>query len=333
MTLNFSKSNVSLSVGPPGAKYTFSPLGNRATVGIPGSGLYYTVKDPGGGAARARGGSAGRAKPSVESRLDLGFLQRLLASADEKAFVDGLLALHRGDEQGALARLEEAADDPDAAWLAGFLRMKYGPLSDAETHLRRALAGARTLGRFYRKYDLATQLDLPVTPEVTAHVEPGVRGIHLGLCETLQAQGRFAEAREAVASLLEIEPQDVIAQLSLAELLLADDADRDAAQQVVSMTASVENESFPHAALLLYKARALSLLDMDTAAIDALTLALRRRKGRPVELLHQLRYERALAYERVGNQRRARQDLERLYSESPDFEDVAQRLARKGFER
>mgnify|MGYP000208509797 CR=1 FL=1 len=122
VTLNFSKSNVSLSVGPPGAKYTFSPLGNRATVGIPGSGLYYTVKDPGRGAARSRGGSAGRAKPSVESRLELGFLQRLLASADEKAFVDGLLALHRGDEQGALARLEEAPDDPDASWLAGFLR-------------------------------------------------------------------------------------------------------------------------------------------------------------------------------------------------------------------
>ena len=329
VTLNFSKSNVSLSVGPPGAKYTFSPRGNRTTVGIPGSGLFYTVQEPGADRTRARRGSGSEARRSVESRLELGFLQRLLASADEKAFVDGLLALHRGDEQGALARLEEAPDDADASWLAGFLRMKHGPLASAEAHLRRVLEEPRGLGRFYRKYDLATRLDLPVTPEVTAHVEPGVRGLYLGLCEVCQAQDRNAEARSAVSALLEIEPEDVIARLSLAELLLDEPADRGAAQQVVSMTASVKNDSFPHAALLLYKARALRLLDMDTAAIDALTLALRRRKGRPPALLHQLRYERALAYERVGKRRRVREDLERLYAEAPDFEDVATRLAQR----
>jgi hypothetical protein len=38
VTLNLSKSMASLSFGPPGAKYTISPLGNRATVGLPGSG-------------------------------------------------------------------------------------------------------------------------------------------------------------------------------------------------------------------------------------------------------------------------------------------------------
>ena len=49
VTLNLSKSTASLSFGPPGAKYTISPRGNRATAGIPGTGLFYTVKAPGGG--------------------------------------------------------------------------------------------------------------------------------------------------------------------------------------------------------------------------------------------------------------------------------------------
>ncbi|MCC5957236.1 MAG: DUF4236 domain-containing protein, partial [Natronohydrobacter sp.] len=45
VTLNLSKSTASLSFGPRGAKYTISPRGNRATAGLPGTGLFYTVHD------------------------------------------------------------------------------------------------------------------------------------------------------------------------------------------------------------------------------------------------------------------------------------------------
>ena len=45
VTLNLSKSMVSLSFGPPGAKYTISPNGNRMTAGLTGTGLFYTVHD------------------------------------------------------------------------------------------------------------------------------------------------------------------------------------------------------------------------------------------------------------------------------------------------
>lgn len=38
VTLNLSKSTASLSFGPRGAKYTISPRGNRATMGLPGTG-------------------------------------------------------------------------------------------------------------------------------------------------------------------------------------------------------------------------------------------------------------------------------------------------------
>jgi hypothetical protein len=45
VTLNLSKSIASLSLGPRGAKYTISPRGNRATAGLTGTGLFYTVHD------------------------------------------------------------------------------------------------------------------------------------------------------------------------------------------------------------------------------------------------------------------------------------------------
>ena len=50
------------------------------------------------------------------------------------------------------------------------------------------------------------------------------------------------------------------------------------------------------------------------------------KKDRSADLLHALRYERALAYEDLGQKSRARAEFEKLYAETPDFEDVAERL-------
>ena len=54
--------------------------------------------------------------------------------------------------------------------------------------------------------------------------------------------------------------------------------------------------------------------------------AQRRKKGRSDDLLRALRYERALAYKDLGQKSRARAEFEKLYAETPDFEDVAERL-------
>ena len=48
ITLNFSKSGVSTSLGPRGAKVTIGKKGVRKTFGIPGTGMYYTDYSPWG---------------------------------------------------------------------------------------------------------------------------------------------------------------------------------------------------------------------------------------------------------------------------------------------
>ena len=65
---------------------------------------------------------------------------------------------------------------------------------------------------------------------------------------------------------------------------------------------------------------------MATAARDALTAGLRRRKDRGPEILNALRYERALVYIELKQKQRARRELETLYAADPDYEDVAERL-------
>ena len=67
-------------------------------------------------------------------------------------------------------------------------------------------------------------------------------------------------------------------------------------------------------------------LGLNEAARDVLTRTLRRKKDRSNELLRVLRYERARVYEELGQRKRARSELEKLYAESPDYEDVAARL-------
>lgn len=45
LSVNISKSGPSLTVGVRGAHVTFGPRGARRSVGIPGTGIYYTSQD------------------------------------------------------------------------------------------------------------------------------------------------------------------------------------------------------------------------------------------------------------------------------------------------
>ncbi|RMF20103.1 MAG: DUF2924 domain-containing protein [Deltaproteobacteria bacterium] len=51
-----------------------------------------------------------------------------------------------------------------------------------------------------------------------------------------------------------------------------------------------------------------------------------RARRRDAELLRALRRERALVYKELGQRRRERSELEKLYAEDPEYEDVAARL-------
>ena len=327
ITLNLSKGGVSMSVGPPGAKFTVGTRGTRATIGLPGTGLSYTVSNPLGqaksGATRATGPVPASQRPS------LGFFKRLITPAHEELFVDGLAALSDGQETEAL-RLMEAAlvhDDAmaDAAWLAAFLRLKLEHFDTAVRHFQRALQQSHKLGQRFDQYGLTPRIGLPVTPEVTAELRPNAHSALLGLVEALQLQGKDSEAVEHLEILLERQSDDPVALASYAELVLDTD-DRSCWQKVVELTALVGNETAVHTAVLLLRGKTLIRLGMDHAAEGVFTTALRRTKDRAETLLREIRYQRALVYERLGKRAQARRELERVYAEDPGFEVVAQRL-------
>jgi tetratricopeptide (TPR) repeat protein len=313
-----------------GANVTLGRQGVRKTVGIPGTGLFYTeVGNP--GRSRRRSSTTRRAEPppppEPEHKLDLGFFERLFTPKAERSFVDGCKAYVAGQTKKAFHELRKATHLADGAFLAGFLALDARQLDEAEKFLKWSEAKHRTLGKHFNKYGLNVELALPITEFVIAHVRPCRRGVLLGLAEIYQAQDHVKESLDCLKKLRREDGEDVVVNLSVAELICeAAPTDKRLAKQIVELAGDVKNESSVHAGLMLYKARALRTLELPTAARDVLTAACRKTRNRDEDLLRSIRYERACVYEDLGRKSRARREFEKIYAEDPGFEDVAERL-------
>ena len=333
LSLNFSKSGMSFSAGPRGAKVTVGPRGVRTTVGIPGTGLYYTETSRSARTASRR--TAVPADPLLpaakpEDQLTLGFFKRLVVPAEEQALVDGMHDYLAGDADAALAHLQQAAHLPDGAFMAGVISINKGNLATAEGYLRTAFTFANQLGTYFNKYGITLNLSFSITKEIMAQLHPDIRGAGLAYVEVLQRLKKWAEAIDCLKRLWEVDAKDPVVTLSLIELYMdARRDDKDTNRDILRRTESVTNDSPMHAALLLYRARAMRTLALPDAARETLSTALKKTRGYPPELLCALRYERALVYDSLGQQGRARKDLETVYAEAPDYEDVAARLGLK----
>lgn len=334
ISINLSKSGASLSVGPRGAKLTVGPRGTRTTVGIPGTGMYYTESSSSrstGRTPRSRvphdAPAAPPLPPTPKERLTLGFFENLITPASEKALVNGLREFDSGNVEAAIESLKQSLELADAAYFAGFLCIMHGRLEEGEHCLRTALQNPKDLGKYFRKYGLSAKIGLPITDEVTAEVEPNERGIYLGLVEVYQHTGNLPGAIACLKRLWALDSSDLLVKLSLVELYMETHADDKATcSEVVKMTTDVKNESSLHAALILYRAKALRHLGLNDAAREVLTKTIAGSKRYPPELRHALSYERARAYEELGQAARARKEFEKLYAEAPGYEDVAARL-------
>jgi tetratricopeptide (TPR) repeat protein len=345
VTLNLSKGGGSVSVGPQGTKLTFGTSGARATFGIPGTGLFYTtnfsLKKLGklfGGSSDAEVRETAEAGTTLAENKSAGelsqqdkripdFFEQVVLSDDEKDLAAGCQALAAGDEEAALVHFSQTAELADGAFLAGCLSLKKRDVPKAIQYLTAAAQQEKELGHCLSRYDISATLNLEITEEIAAHVGPDIRGVLLALAEAYQAQKEYPEAIRCLQRLRLLEPGDVVVKLSLAELLMeAGNPTKETCREVVHLTEDIKNQSAVHAALLLYKAKALRGLSLLGAAQDALTGALKKTKDRPADLLYALRYERALVYEEQGETKKARMELEKLYAEAPDYEDVKKRL-------
>ena len=93
ISINLSKSGLSASAGVRGAHVTLGPRGVRRTVGIPGTGIYYTENNSLSGSSRKRRSST---RPTDNEAHELvSSIQSCLTTVIAIAIVGAIILLNR----------------------------------------------------------------------------------------------------------------------------------------------------------------------------------------------------------------------------------------------
>jgi tetratricopeptide (TPR) repeat protein len=336
--MNVNKGSVGMSFGVRGARYSMNSSGRRTTsVGIPGTGLY-SIHSSGGGRSQARSTGSGRryGQVPIATTVTADMAEQVIprpgpfAAGSEKSFRAGLVAYLQQNWELARAHFEQAVQadsrnlSDDYFLAATYVRLKRQ--SEAVPLLERIVAAPNALpDALMAKYIPGTmEMQLPITEHVSATVGFDSIGATLVLAEVYQELGRKQEAIGLVQQVHEVLPDDDAVRLSLADLLYDDDDFRG----LVELTQGVENRDDVTLATLHLRAKALANEGLMEPAVELLSSCLRRTAGRDQDLLKEIRYNRAEAYELLGDKRKARADWSKLVAEDAFYRNARERLQR-----
>jgi tetratricopeptide (TPR) repeat protein len=329
--VNVGKKSVGVSAGVRGARYSVSSSGRRTqTVGIPGTGIsHVSTKGSSGGQQKAAAPAAPPTPAQVQAVIPK---PGLFANALEKQYRAALVAYISGDRAAALTAFEGVAA-ADASIVSAHLFAAISTDGDAEParviwHLEAVVSSNaafpdKYMTKFLPPGKLALAMSVKITDLIEAQAPVDQTGASLALAEAYQEGGRLDEAIGLIQQLNDANPSDPVIRLSLADLLLSDN-DFDG---VVEVTAPARNEDDLTDALVHMRAAALFAQGHQTAAFEAFKDALAKTANRDPALLAAIRYDRASAYEAVGQKAKAKADFERLYAADPNYSDIRERLA------
>lgn len=322
VSINLSKSGPSFSFGPRGLKYTIGPRGTRKTFGIPGTGVSYTTTS--GWSKRVGVGSTSPAEPPS---FDLGFFGRMFIPPGDKCVVDGLKLFLAGKHDEAQAVFATSPGEPDAVFMSGFLALGKGLYTSAENAFTRCHGYRDLLGRTISKYSQGFHLSLQVTEFIDTPIRLDERGLALAEVEAFQKQGKYIAAIASLDPVHRRDLSDLVLCLSLCDLIVANpSATASDLQRVVQVTAHITNDEPIHTNLLYLRGAAMYRMHLLDAALSALGSIARKRRDRPDELVHQIRYLRGRLFEQTKDLSRARKEYELIYAEDPRFKDVGMRV-------
>ncbi len=321
MSWNLSKQTEHLAFGARGSKISTGDHGKRPTLGIPGTGLFYTtpVSD------------RNRKRQPIDlqrmSSLDNSYFDGMTVPDVEQQFVLAVQALADGRELEALTYFGGAADFPDAAFMCGALLLKQHNYAEAVQYLEQALKTSAAIGLQFHQYDILATTSLPVTDEITVVVKVNEIGARALLVEAYQGNGQLQEALEQAHYLHTIDPTDAVLLLQYVELLYTTGTGKETWQRIIHLASDLPNDHDIHAAIRLFLARA-HLQKGDTQmGLKTLVETLRKKKHRNSAGLTELLYERGRLFEEMNLQAKATADYQRILELKEDYADVAQRLA------
>ena len=326
--LNLSRTGVGISAGVPGARYSVHSSGRTTkSVGLPGTGLSYRQDSYSKGGKSAQGRSSAPPVAVAPTYPKAG----VLASKEEKAFVQGVTAYMQGRHADALKLFQdvEARDSSGKhigeEFFAGMSLVGLERLQEAIPYLESVLASDHTIpDPLMTKYHVGGAMGVSVTAAVSVTVPMTNLAVALILAEAYQHTSQKQKAIELLESLGAEAPDQQVFALSLADLYFEGDQWDDLVRVTEGVTSNEDDVSLN---ILGFRAYAMAELGLTEAALALSKEALRTKKRDPL-LLRFARYVRGMAYEKAGKTGMAQKEFEKVYAEDSGFLDVAKRLGR-----
>lgn len=324
LRLNFNKNSIGLSIGPRGAKYTINSSGRRtASVGIPGSGLYYTESSGGGRRKSETDPFTSYDSQGNVQHLDIPGLIAGRAETIFFEFADKYLAQESkfSFEETKAAAEAIKIENPDIAPLIDYVMIA----KTVNVSAQEALAICERLyaipdlldGKIPNKYFDQFRATIPIARGISFPTDYNHSYLTYTYSEILQALGQPQKALEIVQNAPESEYKN-IAILDL-HLSLKD------YETVIDETNDLENIDDESAILLIFRGIAYRELKEFDLAIETFKQAMSKR-SRSRDILEFARFERALAYAAMGKKAQAIKDLTNLVASDYNNEEAKQKL-------
>ena len=319
LRLNFNKNSVGLSIGPRGAKYTINSSGRRtASVGIPGSGLYYTESTGGGRRKTEIDPLTSYDEHGNEQHIDK---PGLFAGRAETIFFEFAEQFLVSDSSFSFDEIKAAAENikttnPDIAPFIDYVMIaKTANVSaqDALALCERLYAMPDLLtDKIAKKYFDQFHARIPIARGISFSTDYNHSYLSYTYSEILQALGQPQKALEVIQKV----PDSEYKNIAILDLHLA----LKEYETVIDETNDLENEDDESAILLIFRAIAYRELKEFDLAIETFKLTLAKR-SRSREILEYARYERAVTYIAMGKKAQAIKDLNSLIAK--DYNDEA----------
>ncbi|MBI1881584.1 MAG: DUF4236 domain-containing protein, partial [Chloroflexi bacterium] len=292
LRLNISKSGIGFSAGIPGLRVSTGPSGSFFSAGLPGTGLSYRKKlSSASGANRSTSSAKAKTETPPSDTPSPGFF----APRSEKELAKGLEAYEAGQADEALEHfLAAAPDEAGAAVLAATIlaEREDGSEFKAIELLEKVVQSDDEFPTpLMEKYLASTEIEINVTPNVTAAVPVGGLAATLLLVELYQSARRIREAIALLEELVELANEPVLI-LSLCELY----AGREIWEGIVDRAQGVEPVDNVTMEIAIYYGRAMQEKRLHDAAISVFSKAMSKKKDRNPHLLHEAAYWRAISY-------------------------------------
>jgi hypothetical protein len=326
VTLNMSKSGPSISFGPRGFKHTIGGRGRRTTVGLPGTGLHYTVEHNKNNKNVDAERDGTPTQPELEPKLEYVVDPNTAAERLDRDFLRAVVAFQSKQESQALNVLNGIFEAADARWLAGMIELRSRNWMLAADHLEFALEKETKLGELCERNSISMEIAYAITTEVQAHLGPDPRSTRLALAEAYQGGKKLIDALGILKEMNQYLPEDFVVALSLAEITFEIEGSRK--MEMLCLVDILDATKVPEGLAWSYhfaRARALERSGALSEAIVSYTRAMSD-ENIPEDMFKLAWYEKALSFEETGDRTRCRQELSGLYATDKSFADVENRL-------